>query len=264
MFVWIFFCVLVANGNMEAVDSASVKRQFVNPPHQYSSAPLWVWNDMLTEEQIVATLRDLAGQKVKQVFVHPRPGLMTPYLSADWFRLWRVALREAEAVLSQGEQINTVLLIEPTTTAWMYQADSTQREHLGKIGSEFQNMVVALAKAQVEYDIGCEDIMARYGSVEGALLKVGKRRYETIVLPPLTENLNAKMMNLLEAYLKAGGVVLCCGPSPSRVDGRLSEQGQEASQHSGWSRLEPAAVTKKLLSKVRKLWKLRTSAITFV
>ena len=31
-----------------------------------------------------------------QAFVHPRPGLMTPYLSDDWFRLWRVALDEAE------------------------------------------------------------------------------------------------------------------------------------------------------------------------
>ena len=45
----------------------SLRSQFANPPRQYSSAPLWVWNDMLTEEQIVGTLRDLAGQKVKQV-----------------------------------------------------------------------------------------------------------------------------------------------------------------------------------------------------
>ena len=33
---------------------------------------------------------------MKQAFVHPRPGLMTPYLSDDWFRLWKVALDEAE------------------------------------------------------------------------------------------------------------------------------------------------------------------------
>ncbi|MGW8178808.1 MAG: glycosyl hydrolase, partial [bacterium] len=79
-----------------AVESASVKALFANPPRQYSSGPLWVWNDMLTEEQIRSTLRDLAGQKVKQAFVHPRPGLMTPYLSEDWFRLWKVALDEAE------------------------------------------------------------------------------------------------------------------------------------------------------------------------
>src|SRR5512136_574385 len=79
-----------------ATKSAAVKALFHNPPRQYSTGPLWVWNDMLTEEQIRQTLRDLAGQKVKQVFVHPRPGLMTPYLSEDWFRLWKVALNEAK------------------------------------------------------------------------------------------------------------------------------------------------------------------------
>ncbi|MCX7426943.1 MAG: glycosyl hydrolase, partial [Planctomycetia bacterium] len=79
-----------------AADSASVKARLVDPPRQYSSGPLWVWNDMLTEEQIKNTMADLAGQKVKQVFVHPRPGLMTPYLEKDWFRLWKVALAEAE------------------------------------------------------------------------------------------------------------------------------------------------------------------------
>ncbi|MBW8040431.1 MAG: hypothetical protein FVQ85_10565 [Planctomycetes bacterium] len=609
MFVWILFCVLAANGNVEAANSAGVKRLFANPPRQYSSGPLWVWNDMLTEEQIVSTMRDLAGQKVKQVFVHPRPGLMTPYLSADWFRLWKVALKEAERldmnvwiydensypsgfagglvpeampesrgqglhfteakrppkpgqntlavysltddgfknvtekakaaqslpegrylvasirlapssgwfggkyyvdllapgvtekfieitldayrrelgehfgkripgvftdephltpaggihwsqrlpndfkerwgydlmdhlpslvrplgdykkvrhnffqlllelfierwakpcyefcdkhnleftghywehgwpgaghggdnmamyawhhrpaidtlmnqyredthaqfgnaravrelssvanqlgrrrtlceaygaggwdlrfedmkrigdwlyvlgvntlnehlsyitirgarkrdhpqsfsyhtpwwkayhvmagyftrlslVLSQGQQINQVLLIEPTTTAWMYQPDSSQRAQLDEIGNQFQDMVLSLERAQVEYDIGCEDIIARHGSIEATMLEVGKRRYDTIVLPPFTENLNAKTMDLLEAYLKAGGVVICCGPPPARVDGRLSERGQKASQSSGWSRLEPAAVPKKLLIRPAGLTILR-------
>ncbi len=78
-----------------AIDSAAVKKLFADPPREYSSGPLWVWNDLLTEQQIRDTMRDLAGQHVKQVFVHPRPGLMTPYLSADWFRLWKVALDEA-------------------------------------------------------------------------------------------------------------------------------------------------------------------------
>ncbi|MHC4666198.1 MAG: hypothetical protein ACYS9T_09620, partial [Planctomycetota bacterium] len=59
----------------QAADSASVKALFANPPREYSTGPLWVWNDMLTEEQIVSTLRDMAGQNVRQVFVHPRPGL---------------------------------------------------------------------------------------------------------------------------------------------------------------------------------------------
>ena len=82
--------------SVRAEDAAGVKRLFTAPSREYASAPLWVWNDMLTEDEVRSTLRDLASQKVRQAFVHPRPGLMTPYLSADWFRLWRAALNEAE------------------------------------------------------------------------------------------------------------------------------------------------------------------------
>jgi len=90
------FCLLLGPPAAAADRSGEVKALFAKPPRGYCSAPLWVWNDRLTDEQIVSTMRDLAAQNVKQVFVHPRPGLMTPYLSADWFRLWKVALREAE------------------------------------------------------------------------------------------------------------------------------------------------------------------------
>lgn len=81
---------------LHATSPAELKSLFKNPPREYSTGPLWVWNDMLTEDQIRGTIRDLANQNVKQVWVHPRPGLMTPYLSADWFRLWKVSLEEAE------------------------------------------------------------------------------------------------------------------------------------------------------------------------
>ncbi len=78
-----------------ASDAAAARQVFADPPRGYASGPLWVWNDRLTEAQIRGTLRDLAGQRVKQAFVHPRPGLMTPYLSDEWFQLWKVALDEA-------------------------------------------------------------------------------------------------------------------------------------------------------------------------
>ncbi|MCX7007847.1 MAG: glycosyl hydrolase, partial [Kiritimatiellaeota bacterium] len=79
-----------------AADTATAQKLFAQPPREYSTAPLWVWNDLLTEQQVRETMRDLASQQVKQVFIHPRPGRMTPYLSPDWFRLWKVALDEAE------------------------------------------------------------------------------------------------------------------------------------------------------------------------
>ncbi|MHC4754172.1 MAG: hypothetical protein ACYTBP_03425, partial [Planctomycetota bacterium] len=88
---------IISSGcQFEQAEPTALKQLFVDPPREYSSGPLWVWHDMLTDEQIVGTLRDLADQDVKQVFVHPRPGLMTPYLSDEWFRLWKLALKEAE------------------------------------------------------------------------------------------------------------------------------------------------------------------------
>ncbi|MGB2861974.1 MAG: glycosyl hydrolase [Sedimentisphaerales bacterium] len=600
--IWIFICfaAMVPCGRLEAVDSAAVKKQFSDPPREYHSAPLWVWNDMLTDEQIVGTLRDLAGQQVRQVFVHPRPGLMTPYLSPEWFRLWKVALEEAERldmniwiydensypsgfagglvpeampesrgkglslnevktapslddnivavfqitgdayeniteniqkgqtfddgrylvasirlaptggwfggkyyvdllkpgvtekfievtmekyrrhigehfgkrvpgwftdephlapagglhwsdhlpklfqdrwgyslidhlpqlarpvgdwkrvrhnyycllleqfidrwakpcyeycekhnleftghywehgwpgaghggdnmamyawhqrpaidtlmnqysenvhaqfgnvravkelssvanqfgrkrtlceaygaggwdlrfedmkrigdwlyvlgvntlnehlsyitirgarkrdhpqsfsyhepwwkayhvmaeyfarlslIMSQGHQINRILVIEPTTTAWMYQGDSIPKGKLGEIGNQFQEMLLSLERAQVEYDIGCEDIIARQGSTEGPLFKVGQGTYDTVVLTPLTENLSRRTMDLLGAYVRAGGAIICCGQAPSYVDGRLSNHGAEAAKHSGWKQVEPAEVPQTLLA----------------
>ncbi len=50
---------------LRAEDSKSVLRLFADPPREYSTGPLWTWNDLLTEEQVILTLRDLAGQKVR-------------------------------------------------------------------------------------------------------------------------------------------------------------------------------------------------------
>ena len=94
----ILFCsdTVVFCGDKYLSDYEKTQKLFKNPPREYANAPLWVWNDMLTKEQIIKTMRDLASQNVKQVFVHPRPGLMTPYLSKEWFDLWNTALQEAK------------------------------------------------------------------------------------------------------------------------------------------------------------------------
>ena len=62
--------------------------------------------------------------------------------------------------MSQGEQVNRVLVLEPTTTAWMYQGDG---KRLGQIGETFFKLLMALEAAQVEYDLASEDIIARNG-----------------------------------------------------------------------------------------------------
>ncbi len=181
----------------------------------------------LDEHLSYVTIRGARKRDHPQSFSYHEPWWEAYHVTAGYFT-------RLSAALSGGEQVNKILVIEPTTTAWMYQADAEHSEHLKKVGDGFQELVVELAKAQVEYDIGCEEIIGQHGSVEGSLLKVGKRRYETVVLPPLTENLNSKTMELLEAYVKGGGEVLCCGECPVLVDGMESNRGKTLSKNVWW------------------------------
>lgn len=75
---------------------AELRSNFTSPPAEFRSAPLWVWNDEMDEQRIRSQLQQFARQGIGNVFIHPRPGLMTDYLSPKWFHLWRVALEEGK------------------------------------------------------------------------------------------------------------------------------------------------------------------------
>ena len=46
-------------GASDSIDT--LRALFASPPREYSTGPLWVWNDRLTEDQIRSTLRDGKG-----------------------------------------------------------------------------------------------------------------------------------------------------------------------------------------------------------
>jgi hypothetical protein len=70
--------------------------EFHNPSPEYRPAPLWVWNDAMSKEQIDFQLTELATHGFGGAFVHPRPGMVTEYLSDEWFELWGYALKKAK------------------------------------------------------------------------------------------------------------------------------------------------------------------------
>jgi hypothetical protein len=73
-----------------------IRQHFQDPPAEFRTAPLWVWNDEMNLERIKEQLRQFKEQGIGQVFIHPRPGLITEYLSNEWFELWKEALKEAK------------------------------------------------------------------------------------------------------------------------------------------------------------------------
>ncbi len=196
----------------------------------------------MNEHLSYITIRGARKRDHPQSFSYHTPWWEAYHVMAEYFT--RLSL-----VLSQGQQINPALVIEPTTTTWMYQGATNPSGRLGEIGNRFQKLVTDLEGAQAEYDIGCEDTMARHGAAEGARLRVGQRLYDTVVLTPLTENLNAQTIALLEAYVKAGGVVLCCGEPPARVDGAPSDRGLALARQATWKQVRAEDIPETLLAR---------------
>ena len=70
--------------------------QFHNPSAEFRTTPLWVWNTDVTTTDIDRMLLELKEQGFGGALVHPRPGLVTEYLSPEWFSLWRYALQKGK------------------------------------------------------------------------------------------------------------------------------------------------------------------------
>ena len=198
----------------------------------------------LTECQSFISMRGARKHDHPQSFSYHEPWWDAYHVMAEYFTRLSLAI-------SSGEQRNSILVLEPTTTAWMYQmvvwrGDKqdyvTEPSRLKELGDQFFQLVLGLSKAQVEYDIGSEDIIARNGSVDGRQFVIGRQKYTTVVLPPFIESLNAKTIGLLEKYAQAGGRVLCCGDPPALVDGRPSDRAKTAAASSGWRWMEPPTV----------------------
>lgn len=75
---------------------AQLKEWLVDPPAEYRSAPLWDWNDRITEEGIAFQLQEFKKAGLGGVFVHPRPGLITEYLSEDWYQLFDFTVQKGK------------------------------------------------------------------------------------------------------------------------------------------------------------------------
>jgi hypothetical protein len=184
------------------------------------------------------TIRGARKRDHPQSFSYHEPWWKAYHVCADYFA-------RLSAALSQGEQVNSILVLEPTTTGWMYQGDPAR---LDEVGERFFKLVMALEAAQVEYDLGSEDVLARHGSVVGSALQVGRRSYGKVILPPATENLNAKTAQLLNQLEQAGGTVISCGQPPQRTDGSKSPAGAALATSAHWKTVEAEELAGELVS----------------
>ena len=152
----------------------------------------------------------------------------------QYFKPLNMHYARLSIALSVGKQLNDILVIEPTSSVWMYYSyihtnnnwplflvknPSNIAKKWQEIGDAFQELVIALEKAQMEYDLGSENIIKDHGRVEKKKFTVNKRAYSKVVIPPLMENLDAPTWKLLQKFIDNGGTVLAFS-TPNYVDGK--------------------------------------------
>ncbi|MGD2176107.1 MAG: glycosyl hydrolase [Candidatus Brocadiaceae bacterium] len=163
------------------------------------------------------------------------------------------------AVLSQGRERNRVLLLHPTTTAWLYarppspsSVHAEKGDELNRIADEQVALVEALAADQIDFDLGDEFILAELGSAQDGALQVGAHCYDLVILPATMGNWTAGTLQLMTDYMAEGGRVFAAGATaPRYVNGRESAApGELLERYSGqWQVFEDRA---ELVAAVRK------------
>jgi hypothetical protein len=153
--------------------------------------------------------------------------------------------------LAQGEPDCDVLVLHPVESLWsqihIHWATWLQSASAPVLEVEktFEQLFRWLTGAQLDFDYGDEEQLARLGVIEttdavlpGPVLRLGRMRYRAVVVGGL-ETIRASTLRVLRDFAAAGGSVIFAGDAPSHVDAVASDTARVFAQsvtRTPWSR----------------------------
>lgn len=119
-------------------------------------------------------------------------------------------------MLAESDACVNCAVINPMQSVYLryYRFDEERAMQTDK---NFEALQAELNRAGVLYDITDETILARHGAAEGKVLRVGKRKYDFVVVPDCA-SLSAETQKMLKEYAAAGGKIYAAGV-PRYADG---------------------------------------------
>jgi hypothetical protein len=153
---------------------------------------------------------------------------------SPWWKAYRKVedyFARINSIMSRGREVRDLLVIHPIESAWtMRRRDWKKRPAV----TRYNHMLVALRDsilaANIDFDYGDEDILARHGKVKhengSVVLTVAKARYKVVLVPPLV-TMRGSTLDLLERFRRSGGEVVFAGTAPDYVDAQKSTRASE-------------------------------------
>jgi len=90
----LFLLILILCLMSAGVLAQTAPEAFRNPPSTYRPSPFWSWNAALDDEELRWQVREFKDKGYGGYFMHSRVGLVTRYLSDEWFHKIGVCLEE--------------------------------------------------------------------------------------------------------------------------------------------------------------------------
>ena len=136
-------------------------------------------------------------------------------------------LQRTSAMLRQGTAVNDVALYLPVSDAWSRMQPGKVhlfemlRDHVGT------TLVSSLLDAGFTFDVVDDQRLHVDARVDGRELVIGKARYRAVVVPN-AEIVPPQTMDLLVAFVRAGGTVVATRRTPSQAPGFRATAAQHA------------------------------------
>jgi alpha-L-rhamnosidase len=126
-------------------------------------------------------------------------------------------------VNSEGEEIRDLLVVQPLESMWLLM----KKGWYGSEAIDVQDKDImfyrdCLLKANIDFDYGEEDIIARHCKIENGVFAIGLAKYKAVLLPNM-QTIRSSTLKLLKDFTNQGGKVIFAGGIPTLVDAMLSE-----------------------------------------
>lgn len=154
------------------------------------------------------------------------------FIQSPWYKQYKMiedTYARIGALMYNGKEQIDILVVHPVESMWGIK-DHFQHD-TSKSNLALDNMLIStrnsLLGANLAFDYGDEDIMARHYSVEKEVLHIGQASYKAIVIPELT-TIRSTTLKLLSEFAKKGGSVYYINKIPEYIDGKPSKKAAAA------------------------------------
>ncbi|MGB9595456.1 MAG: glycosyl hydrolase [Candidatus Poribacteria bacterium] len=172
---------------------------------------------------------------------------------SPWWRDYPIVenyFSRVNVMMTQGKAVRSVAVIHPIESAWGIFYGGV-REPMGQLNNQFMTVQNILLEEHFDFDYVDEDILARYGKIDGNELAVAKAKYKVVVVPP-TLTIRESTRKMLADFLKAGGSVIFVEPIAEFVDAVPSDGAKKLAEKAVQVPMEREAIVD-TLSKVKDI-----------